>query len=856
MMNRIYWLLLVSVTLMVSREVCAQATSINYDARTIAAMTSEYAAAAGAEGYYDVQVKDILAKYGVAEVATAGIFTSKFLERKALTDLGIWSSSTENHYYRRIYNLVSSKIIPLIWDVSGELLHYPHRAMYWGSYLVKVCTEVKALCMQFESVVTNSSLSFSDINFLELDPRFAAFMQFSKVGNADWQSMLDDFTKISGNFTVDNLKEDVGTLYSIGTQLATSGFDNLTGDLMGNSQFEGSFRNKAKAAVEVAKNVYDIYKESDGKMENVFRQYLGNDPTAADLFSFSSYNMTGWIDDYMNETKGSYYTQRWFIARTDAGSEVVCDYNPPTDDNSVLNTGEWVRFATNDQSFYPNSSQLEQVLSNSEQYARWSRAYINQLNGQNNGYTYSMSRSLLGYLITKGGRLTKKAYAYRIKVTKYWSFSEEVYEEVFDSYTMDLNTFKMKLNTLLSEYNDNEEGYVYQLKSGPRNYYQVADEAKLKGCESVVVSMTCTDNARLGEGATQYKCRQCGGSLDGHSKECAMRTTVAEESEKLDTSELELKKREYENELLRLKNDRLALETENKRLVSLMEGATEDERVAYNKQINMNNDRIAALDGQILQKDGQLKELQEAMGEAESDGGVTADDYYRIPAIMQDCRTAYNLTWQGDGWWSGYTYYRYANAPNIKGTITFQASLSIARKPKYFLGIKIHRAILKISWSLSATYSDTQVIDNIELDPDMGDAEKKKLVNDRISELAGQYPNCRLSTEYIKSETIGEDVSEDKFHLLWASDRLAVARQVEARLMNIYADLVSLKKMMHYKLTILDVLGDIAPYVNDEQGRKLTLAEKCRKRWLRNAAESHHSLHYNGKYEEEEDGRK
>ena len=73
--------------------------------------------------------------------------------------------------------------------------------------------------------------------------------------------------------------------------------------------------------------------------------------------------------------------------------------------------------------------------------------------------------------------------------------------------------------------------------------------------------------------------------------------------------------------------------------------------------------------------------------------------------------------------------------------------------------------------------------------------------------------------------------------------------------MNIYADLVSLKKMMHYKLTILDVLGDIAPYVNDEQGRKQTLAEKCRKRWLRNAAESHHSLHYNGKYEEEEDGR-
>lgn len=312
--------------------------------------------------------------------------------------------------------------------------------------------------------MTNSSLSFSDINFLELDPRFSAFMQLSEMGGVDWQAMLDDFANVQGNFTAGNLKEDISTLYSLGSQLATSGFGNLTDDIMGNSKFDGSFKNKAKATVEVVKNVYDIYKESDGQIENVFKQYLGNNPTAADLFSFSSYNMTGWVDDYINEAKGTYYTQRWYIARTDAGSEVVCDYNPPTDDNSILNTGEWVRFNTGDQSFYPNSSQLEQVLSNSEGYAGFSRARINQLNAQNDGYTYSMSRSLSGYQITKKDKLTKKAYAYRIKVTKSWAFKEEVYEEVFDSYKMDLNTFKMKLNTLLTEYNDNEEGYVYKFE--------------------------------------------------------------------------------------------------------------------------------------------------------------------------------------------------------------------------------------------------------------------------------------------------------------------------------------------------------------------------------------------------------
>ena len=34
---------------------------------------------------------------------------------------------------------------------------------------------------------------------------------------------------------------------------------------------------------------------------------------------------------------------------------------------------------------------------------------------------------------------------------------------------------------------------------------------------------------------------------------------------------------------------------------------------------------------------------------------------------------------------------------DINGVITFKATLSIARKPKYFLGIKIHRAILQIN---------------------------------------------------------------------------------------------------------------------------------------------------------------
>ena len=826
---------------------------VNFDTRTVAAMTTEYAAAAVAEGYYDEQVKDILAKYGVAEVAAAGIFTSKYMDRKALTNLGIWRDGSENHYYRRIYRLVSAKIIPTTWELSGQLLRYPHKSLYWGSYLVKVCSEVKSLCMQFEAVVTNSTLSFSDIQFLELDPRFAAFMQFSKFGEADWETLFDDLSSIPGNFTLDNLKEDAKTLYELGTQLATSGFGDLSGDIMGDSKFDGSFKDKAKATGEIVKNVYDIYKDSDGQVAGLFKHYLGDNPTAADLFSFSSYNLTGWIDDYLNEAAGMYYTQRWYIGRVESGSETVAEYNPPEDDDNVLYGSQWIRFDTSDESFYPNSSQLEQVLSNSEGYAGWSRARIEQLNAQNDGYTYRMSRSLLAYRISKGNKQTKKAYAYRIVITKSWYLSEEVYEEYFDSYRMDLPTFKMKLQALLNEYNDNEEGKIYQLKYGSKNYYQAADDAKLKGCESVIISATCTDNVKLGEGATQYKCRQCSGSLNDHSKDCAMQTTVTE-SGGLDLSELDRLEADYRQQIMTLQTDIRALETDNRRLVELISDgtATDTEMVEYRQKMNANTDRINENKKQLAQAEKLLSDVLQAKDEAATDNDVATDDYYRIPAIMEDCRTAYGLTWQGDGWWSGYTYYRYANASSIKGTVTFSASLSIARKPKYFLGIKIHRAILKISWQMTASYSDTQVVENMTLDPDMPDGEKKKLVNDRLSELAMEFPGCRLSTEYVKSDPFEEDQTDDTYHLLWASDRLAIARQVESRLMKIYADLVSLQKMMNYKLSIIDVLKGIGPYVNDEQGRKQTLAEKCRKRWLRNAAESYHSIHYNGKYDEDE----
>ena len=826
-------LIIMTIATIFAQQAHAQYYSVNFDAKTVAAMVAAYGTGTGAEAYYDEQVQNILKHYKASEVATAGIFASKFLERKALTDLGIWSSATENYYYRRIYHMVAHKIIPKTWIVAKLMLRSPQTALHWCSYLMKVCDDTKSLCMQFESVVTNSTLSFSDIAFLEINEEIASILKLSEIGNVDWQRLFDDISKVPDNFTKENLKADLDKLYRMGAGLATSGITNIGNALLQQNSFHELMNGKVSKVIDIYEHYNGLFEQLENNAGQTILGIVGGEENVAGLFKFSDYNLTSWITDYLDETAGNYYTQRWYIARRDRGSVSLCDYYPPTDDKSILEGGEWTRFKTSDPNFYPNASQKEQALSNSERYAGWSRNRVQQLNNVNDGFSYTINYYQSSYIIKKGKKQTKKAYAYEIHVTKSWNNEEIVYEDVFDSYSMDLNTFKAQLNAHLSEFNDNEDGYVYYIASDSRNYYQATNEEKLKGCETVTISVTCSDGATLGQGTTQYKCRKCGKTLNAHSKECAMKTTA--ESEELDLSELDAMQREADNKVYALQSQISALEKENESLIKQIANASVEDAVPLRQKYNENKAEIDRLKPELAAWQQKQEEIAQAKEEAQSDNDVQTDDYYRIPAIMQDCKTAYNITWQDNGSWNGYTYVRKGTIPNINGIITFKATLKIARKPKYFLGIKIHRAILQISWDLTTEYSDTHVVEVITLDPDMSDKEKTKLVNDRIAEIAKEYPKCKITTEYARTAPQEDTKTNDMYHLLWSSDRLEIAREVDSRLPKIYADLVSLEKMMHYRRSIIDVLKDVLPPVDDDQGRRLSLVEECHDRWMENA---------------------
>ena len=852
-MNRyLYFLHIILCTLAFPVSVKAQYYSVNYDTRTVAEMALAFNTEAATEMYYAQQVAKIREHYQAAEVAAAGIFASKYLDRKALTDMGLWTSATENYYYRRIYNMVSAKIMPKIWTVAGMMLKSPQNALYWGSYLYKVCDETKNLCYQFESIVTNSSLSFKDIAFLEINQELASILKLSELGNTDWKALFDNFTSISSHITKENLKADIDNLYHMGVNLATAGAGKLTSSILGNSNFHGSIMDKTSGVIEIAENIYNIYDNITTNTGRTLLGMIGGEDGIANLFNLSNYNTTSWLTDYAREGMGQYYTQRWYIYRVDAGNVSVCDYYPPTDEHSILHDNQWHRIETKDPDFYPTSGQREAALQNSETHAGWSRSHVQQLNNSEDGCIYSISYTLLTNMLSKPrmGQYAK-AYAYEIHVSKSWNRREEKFEDVFDSYTMDFNTFKASLDARLSEINDNDEGYTYYLGSDDKRYYQTTNAQKLEGCETATISVTCHDGAKLGEGSTQYKCSTCGGSVNQHTKECVMATSVVETP--INTTDIDTQINDMQTSIALIQNQITDLENENTKLLRDITSSSVEDAARYRQQYNSNKDGISQLKSELSTSQSRLKELQQARQEADEGESASTDDYYRIPAIMQDCKNSYSLTWNDGGSWSGNTYTRTASMPNINGVITFKATVDIARKPKYILGIKVHRAIVQISWSLTTEYSNSQVVAVLNLDPGKSTQEKADEVNARLAETARAYPDCETSVEYARSEPIEADDTEDTYHLLWSSDRLEIARDIDTRLTKIYSDLVSLEKMMHYKHSIIDMLRAASPYINEEQGRRRTLIEQSRRRWLRYAANSAHSDGYNGKYDEEDE---
>ena len=844
------------LTLALPVSVRAQYYSINVDYQTMAAMSEAYTTENAMEMLHNENLQKIYDSYKAAEVASAGIFASKYLDRKALTNLDLWNSEDENRYYKRIYNIVSRRIIPKTIQCAELMVKDPATAMYWGSYLLKTCEDVKSLCQQFESVVTNSSLSFKDIAFVEISDQLKTVFNITNLGSVDWKNLFEHLgDDIENAFTEENLKADFDNLIGKGVGLAGAGYTNGVNNLMQGSNFNGSLQEKLGSVLTLVDNASNMYGEfKDLSTGQLLTTLMGED-NISNLFKASDYNLTRWITDYKDAAQGQYYTQRVYIYRRDYGSEQLCDYYPPTDDNSILHGDHWYRIDTKDPNFYPSSAQKEAALQNSEAHAGWSRSRVQQLNNNDNVNTYSINYWSSSYVLSKSksGQYAK-AYAYEIHVTKSWDIKEEVYEDVFDSYSMDWNTFMAQMNARLDQYNangehteinsiddlqhyidthPNETNYTYYIGYDARSYYTASDARKIAGASSATFTVTCHDGGSLGKGSTTYKCGSCGSSPSSHTKQCSMYTTL-QANDAVQTNDLKNQKRELEAQAATIQNRLDALNAENSELLRKMsKAANQEEYLQYQSQYNANRDTIRNLQSQLDDLNRQIRDLENAILEAEEGEQQQTDDYTRIPALMQNMQNAYHITWTDNGSWSGYTFTRNGTVGSVKGTVTFKATVSIARKPKYFLGIKIHRAIVQIDWELTSDWEDSNVAEIMDLDTSKSDEENARLVNQKLSELKRQYPNCDVTVEYSKTPSFETEDTDGTYHLLWASDRLEIARGIEARLARIYTDLVMVEKFLHYKHSYKAWIKDLLPKLNADRDRKMSIAEQCRRRWMR-----------------------
>ena len=790
----------------------------------------------------------------------AGIFVSKKNDRDAMRNPGLFASE-ENYYYKRIYSLVKDGIMPKFITVAAKFLKYPENVLYWGPYLLKTTSNVENLCKEFELVATNGKLSFKDIKFLVVSDELKKLFDLAQLGNVDWKALLDKLGDFGKDLSKDELKED---MKHFGDVIASAGQQTVDANLEKASKIGNIFHSSTDSIWMMYDKFRETYKQvkNGAKVKDLLMQVIVTPDAAgvARLFKIDDYNLTGYITNYLKELKGQYYTQRWYIYTEDSGTKVICTYKPDSyeDRNDSRWNTAWNHYISPKDNEYCHSlttAEKNEIKNKANSLSGWNQEKVNVYNQNNPGHTCSITYTLNhedrreSYKHGWGSTHHKRHcfYSYSVKVVDSWYIKQEVYEETFDSQSMDKETFEAKLKARLKSYNDNLDpndenyGMVYKLGSDAPRFYTMADEKKLEGCNTVSFVANCSGGANLGEGSFNWKenSKSQKGSLTEQSKQFAMANNPDQSSDGGD-KELLQQKQQYTDEVNSLKKQISANDKKQQDLIDRIRAAKQANNYPLANRLQKEYDSLdatnAQLQNQLSVAQNNLNQTNQALTEYYNDMSDNLDGAYRIPSNMRELQAMYKLQWQDEGEWvngSGeYTFVRHAYCPSAKANVTYTAVLKLARKPKYFLGIRIHRPILSVDFTLSGNSSAENVVEVMKLDMNKTEKERTEEVNKRLKELMEDMPDCSISIRYEYSNKVdtSDDESDNSIHLLWASDRLDIARDVEYQLTEIYSQLVFLEHVMQARQSLLDFLKHQILDVVTRSGRG-TIAEYCLQRW-------------------------
>lgn len=840
-------------------------SSVNIDKVTAAAMSAAYETQALEEGNTASNINRILDHYHSAGLASAGIFQSMKKLRDARRNPGLFASE-ENYYYQRIFRLVKDGIMPKFITVSGKMLKQPDNAIHWGPYLLKTTTNVENLCKQFEVVVTNGRRSFKDIRFLVLNEDLQKIFDLTQLGEVDWKSLLGKLGEFGTGITQEEIAEDYKNLGSIIAQAGKAAYDS---NLESASKIGRIFKAKQKEIAnlyESFKDHYESFKDASNIKELLFAVVgEGNEDAVDKLFQTSDYNLTGYISSYIKELQGQYYTQRWYIFKHDSGTEVKCEYDPSGYEGygDVRWKEAWhVHASGKKRESYAKIPCYKTLTPNEDnevkdklfQLTEWNAEKCQEYNQTHPGHqcTILYTRKHEDRKRHYEGGLLSHSYderycfnAYKVKVTDTWDIREVIYEETFDSQTMDKTTFILKMKARLNGLIDENEKFLadhptisIEMSNDSPRYYTMADEKKMEGCNSVSFIAQCDDGATLGEGSFNWKENGSqGNKLEWpKSKDFAMSNSpMADDGSK----PLLQKQKEFSDEVNALKSEIKGNDNKMRNLITRINQAKMNKNIPLVDKLQGEYDALsdenAHLKEQLREAEGKLSQADDALDEYYQDMSDNLDGPYRIPSNMASLASMYQIQWLDEGEWvqgsNAYVFVRHGYCADARTNVTYTASLKLSRKPTYALGVRIHRAVLSVDFKLTSSSSSENVIEVMKLNMNQTEKLRAEEVNMRLKQWLEDLPNCSVTVKYhYASNQNDEDDDEDGIHLLFAADRLQVARYVEQELTKIFAQLVLIEKVMTQRECILDFLRRQIFDVVSRSGRN-GIAEYALRRW-------------------------
>lgn len=863
--------IIIFLLLIVSLFTKAALHSINNDVLTVSAMGAAYEKHGAVELETSTAIDSIFRHYGSSTISMSEIMATKLMEHKALKDVGLFTDE-EFMYYTQIRKLLTDQITPNLINVSYQFIQHPDNILYWGPYLYKTTNRVQSLCMTFESMVSNGKLSFKDIKFLIINEKFKQYFDLLKMGkDFDFKGFFEKLGDFGKGLTWENIKDDFNHL---GTTIANIGAGAFDKGLEDATTIGKVFKSSPAEIIKMYKQfkgIYNTYKDVRDAKSLATSLLDASDPNWIDkLFDTSDYNISNYMSSYIKELQGTYYTQIYYIKRTDEGKKVIAQFTPKKGTPDALYSkkkapagwgNEWIKNAGYNYRGYGPKNQSEidgdkdyphvkksnsEILDYVRSYSGYDQAFVDNYKSSHPGnHSISIESTLchedrVNYLGHPGNHNRNDRYCYKsyaFTITDSWSNDSIVYEEMFDSKTMDLETFMKNLERRVKGYEDLQSDsvderfsnpYKYTIISDPKREYTEASQATVKNKASVTFIAHCGTGQDLGSGSFSWKVnsKKQKGSLTDYSIELAM--GASDQSSDKDIKSLEEKEKQLRSEIEDFKKQETELDDQMSTLSKKIMQYSVSGNTAMVKQLQQQYNALSSQkDDVVSRRESDEAELQantEAIGQYYEDMMYSSDDSpLRINTCMQQYQAIYQILWNDDAAWqkgeSEYTYTRTGYSRSGKFQVTYTAKLTLQRKPQYFLGIRIHRPILQVEYELTSSQSSSSVLETMQLDPDMSDKDKADKINDRLEVLKQDYPNCSIELDYQEAKNVVDEEDEDKIHLLLPSTRLEIARTVYDQLMQINGELLTINHMIQYRKTIKQWFVDILLDLTDRGAR-------------------------------------